>query len=309
VTRPPRLTRAEPDQALLRKIHPFVAPHRGALTVVLALAVAASSIAALEPLAVKLVFDGLESGNGLRVVVAGLAGMLAAIVSREVLGAVLDARIWRTRIAIHFGITRATVDRLHSLPLSFHERESVGAVMTKMDRGINGFCAAFGDVLFHIVPSLVYLVIAAGLMVNLDWRLSTVALVFAPLPPIIGARAAKEQAERERGLLARWARVFGRFNEILSGMAVVKSFAMEEVEKRRFLTGVEEANAIVVRGVRTDARTSAAKNLAVGFARLSALALGGLLHFRGEVSIGTLMAFLGYVGALFGPLQGLTGAY
>lgn len=294
---------------MLRKILPFVAPHRRAVLVILALAVTSSSIAALEPLAVKFVFDGLADGGGSSVVVGGLLGVLGAVVAREALAAVLDSRIWRTRIGIHFRITRATVTRLHSLPLAFHERESVGAVMTKMNRGINGFCAAFGDVLFHVVPSIVYLAVAAGLMVSLDWRLSIVALAFAPLPPLIGAHAAVEQAAREQGLLSRWARVFGRFNEVLSGIAVVKSFAMEEIEKRRFFAGVREANAVVLRGVATDARTNAAKNLTVGLARFSALALGGWLHARGEVTIGTLMAFLGYVGALFGPLQGLTGAY
>jgi hypothetical protein len=44
-------------------------------------------------------------------------------------------------------------------------------------------------------------------------------------------------------------------------------------------------------------------------ARLSALGPGGYLALRGEITVGTLVAFLGYVGGLFGPVQGLTNTY
>jgi ATP-binding cassette subfamily B protein len=44
-------------------------------------------------------------------------------------------------------------------------------------------------------------------------------------------------------------------------------------------------------------------------ARVAALGLGGALVLRGEVTVGTLVAFLGYVGGLFGPVLGLAGVY
>jgi ATP-binding cassette, subfamily B, bacterial len=50
-------------------------------------------------------------------------------------------------------------------------------------------------------------------------------------------------------------------------------------------------------------------NLADGRARLSGLALGGYLVLEGAITVGTLVAFLGYIGGLFGPVQGLSGVY
>jgi ATP-binding cassette subfamily B protein len=66
---------------------------------------------------------------------------------------------------------------------------------------------------------------------------------------------------------------------------------------------------VVVRGVATDVRYGAASNLVIGVARLSAIGLGGYLALREQISIGTIVAFLGYVGSLFAPVQGLTGVY
>ena len=72
---------------------------------------------------------------------------------------------------------------------------------------------------------------------------------------------------------------------------------------------VHLANQVVIRGVGIDTGLGAATNLVVTFARIGAIALGGVLVLRGQITLGTLVAFLGYVGGLFGPVQGLTGIY
>jgi ATP-binding cassette subfamily B protein len=96
---------------------------------------------------------------------------------------------------------------------------------------------------------------------------------------------------------------------VLAGMMTVKGFGMEDAEKRRFLQGVREGNELVRRGVRTDSLSGGLRTLAVTSARLAALGLGGYLALRGEITVGTLVAFLGYIGGLFGPVQGLTNTY
>jgi ATP-binding cassette, subfamily B, bacterial len=129
------------------------------------------------------------------------------------------------------------------------------------------------------------------------------------VPALIGAWAAPEQMQRERRLVERWNSIYGRFNEVLAGMLTVKGFAMEEEERKRFMDGVREGNEVVRRGVRTDNLTGTFRTLAATAARLTALAVGGYLISRGEMTLGTLLAFLGYIGGLFGPVQGLTNTY
>src|SRR5262249_16938602 len=101
-----------------------------------------------------------------------------------------------------------------------------------------------------------------GFMVRLEWRLSLVVMLFAPLPAIIGARATAEQTARERRLMRQWMKLFGRLNEVLSGIAGLKSFVKEEDEQRRFRDGVAEANAVVARGreLRRDEAAARAAN-------------------------------------------------
>src|SRR5690606_25547949 len=58
-----------------------------------------------------------------------------------------------------------------------------------------------------------------------------------------------------------------------------------------------------------DTGVGAARNGVAMLARVGVIALGGLLIVRSEMTLGTLVAFLGYIGGLFGPVEGLTGIY
>ncbi|HEX6939310.1 MAG TPA: ABC transporter ATP-binding protein [Longimicrobiales bacterium] len=292
-----------------RRALAFVRSHRGSILVILVLTLVIAGLNAVEPLVMKYLFDRLGAGDAGSAVVLGVGALLALGLGREAVSGFSNWLTWKVRIGVQYELLSATVGRLHTLPLTYHRGESVGGIMTKLDRGIAGFVAAMSEIAFSVLPALVYLVISLAIMVRLDWRLSLVVLAFAPLPALIGAWAAREQTQRERVLLDRWSKIYARFNEVLTGIVTVKSFTMEEEEKRRFLSGVEETNRVVVRGVGRDTRVGAARNLVALFARIASLALGGWLVVRGEVTVGTLIAFLGYVGGLFGPVEGLTNVY
>ncbi len=293
----------------MKSILAFFRPYRSRLVIILAFALVMSGVGAIEPLLYKGFFDALLGGSRATRAFGFAGGVVIVLLGREALSALLDFFVWKTRLAVSYDMLSDTVGRLHTLPLAHHREESVGAVMTKVERGISGALAAFSDVAFQLVPSVVYLFVSAIVMLELDWRLSLVVAVLAPVPALLGARASKEQMTRERDLMKRWTRLFARLNEVLSGIAVVKSFVKEEDEKRRFVHGVGAANAVVLRGVATDARTTLAKNAVMAFARVVAIAVGGILVVRGEITVGTLIAFLGYVTGVFQPVQALTGVY
>jgi ATP-binding cassette, subfamily B, bacterial len=287
----------------------YARPYRRYISVILFLTFLGAAAGALEPLVMKYIFDRLGGDATLDALLIGVAMLVGLGLFRELGNAISNWLSWRTRIGVQYALLDATVEKLHRLPHDVHRREGVGAIMTRLDRGIQGFIGAVSEISFNVLPALAYLVLAVVIMLRLDWRLTVLVLAFAPLPAIVAAFAAPNQTRREKVLMDRWARIYARFNEILSGIVTVRSFAMEDAEKRRFLTEVDEANRVVIRGIGFDSSVGALQNLLVTVARVAAVALGGYLVLKGEATIGTLVAFLGYVGGLFGPVQGLTGIY
>lgn len=286
----------------------FASPQGHVIAAIAAFTFTTAALNAIEPLVIKSVFDGLTDRH-LQVLVLSIAALGGLAVLREAFEGTSNWLTWRARISLQYALLEATIGKLHKMPLRIQRSEGIGAIMTRLDRSIQGFTNAVSLILFNVLPSVIFLGIAGFVMFSLDWRLALLVLAFAPMPALVAMCAGPEQTGRERALLDRWAHIYSRFNEVLSGIMVVRSFAMEDAEKSRFLRDVAEANKIVIRGVATDTGYGAASNLSIALARLSAITCGAYLAWNDQITIGTMIAFLGYVGGLFGPVQGLSGIY
>jgi ATP-binding cassette, subfamily B, bacterial len=294
----------------LRRALGFAFPFRHAVALIFVITLGVAAANAAEPVILfKYIFDSLMPGGSNHVLLKGIAILIAIGIFREAATACSNWLTWHARLGIHYSLLEITVERLHRMPLGFHRAEGVGAIMTKLDRGIQGFISGVTQILFNIFPALLYLGISVAVMFSLNWKLGVIVMCFVPVPAIIAALSGPEQTRRERELLEQWSKIYSRFNEVLSGIVTVRSFSMEDAEKGRFLRDVKLANQTVVRGVGVDTGISAATNLVVTFARIAAIALGGSFILKGQITTGTLLTFLGYITGLFGPVQGLTGIY
>jgi ATP-binding cassette, subfamily B, bacterial len=310
---PPACTRALVERAL-----PWLQGFERPIAKVLLLALLLATVSAAAPLAVMKLVDTLTHITGHRGTIRPGAGhaILVALglvaiseLAQVWLGRLLEARSWRVRLDLDFAMRERVTARLHQLPLSFHQQHTVGGTISEVNTSINGFVSAVGELAFKVLPAIAYLLLALVALLKLDWRLALAVCAFAPLPALIGLRAAPEQTLRDRALLAHWSATFGRWTEVLAGIRTVKGFAMEEAEQQRFLAAVAKGNERVTRGARLDARTASMQGLSAAAARLSVATLGAWLVLRGHGTVGTLVAALQYVGGLFGPIQGLTGVY
>lgn len=310
-------------RAIVQRALPWLQGFERPIAKVVALALLLATATAAAPLAVMQLVDVLgqvvsqqAARPGADVAPAVARAVLLALVAVAVaelaqiwLSRLLETRSWRVRLDLDFALRRRVTARLHTLPLGWHQQHTVGATVSRVNTAINGFITAVGELAFKALPAAAYLAMALAALVNLDWRLALAVCVFAPLPALIGMRAAPEQTSRDRKLLAHWSATFGRWSEVLAGIRTVKGFAMEQAEERRFLDAVAHGNSQVTQGARRDARTASLQAMAAAGARLSVAFIGAWLVLHGHGTVGILVAALQYVGGLFGPIQGMTNVY
>ncbi|MGE5499586.1 MAG: ABC transporter ATP-binding protein, partial [Syntrophothermus sp.] len=287
----------------------FTRPHRWAIVLILFITLLTAAMNAAEPLVMKYIFDSLGGNIVVKSIIAGVVMLVLLGIFREAATGFSNWLTWRTRLSIQNGLLDLTVEKLHRLPHDIHRKEGVGAIMTRLDRGISGFINAISEISFNVLPALAYLVLSIIAMLQLNWVMTLVVVVFAPMPGFIAAIVAPKQTRREETLMDRWVKIYSRFNEVLSGIVTVRSFAMEDAEKRRFLKDVQSTNNLVVKGIGFDTWAGFSQSMVVLAARMSAVGFGAFLIVHHQATLGTLIAFQGYVGGLFGPVQGLTGIY
>jgi ATP-binding cassette, subfamily B, bacterial len=287
----------------------LVKPYHRKIIIILLLTslVAAANVA--EPIIIKAIIDHIGTPEQIHYLLYGIIGFFAVSLLSNFASAYSNWMGWDVRLKVQYNMLNETVGRLHVLPSDFHKKEGVGSIMMKMERSIQGFVGAVSELFFNVLPSVLFLVMALIVMFRLDWRMTLLVLVFAPLPTLIALRASPKQVKREKFLMNQWAKIYTRFNEVLLSIVTVRSFAMEDNEKTRFMKNVRRANAKVNKGVYYDSLVGTSQRFVTVLARIAALGAGTYLIIINEMSIGTLVAFLTYVAGLFGPVNSLTNTY
>jgi ATP-binding cassette, subfamily B, bacterial len=293
---------------------PYLRPYKRRIGVVLAVTVVASGLPAMEPLGHRAIFDRIgpiakRHGQGANHLLMPI-GLLAALwLARYVLDIVSALFAWRVRLGVHRDLLARATERLHRLPLAYHQGRGVGETMTRLDRGVGALMEGLAQLTFQAIPAIVYIGVSGLVMLSLSPMLTLVAAAFILPPVLIGRSRAGTLVDRERAGLDRWCTIYDRFQQVLKGIRVVKAFAREQDEHATFIRSVTAAQDEALGSQTVGARLVGARTLSGNIGRVAVIGIGGLLVLKGSIGTGTLVAFLGYVGGLYGPAQTLLGLY
>jgi ATP-binding cassette subfamily B protein len=287
----------------------LIKPYKWRITVILLLTSLITAAGVAEPVIIKNIIDHIGTGSQVSYLIYGIVIFFSVSLLSNAASAFSNWMGWDVRLDVHYNLLNETVERLHVLPSDFHKKEGVGSIMTKLERSIQGFVGAVSEIFFNVLPSVLYLVMSLVVMFKFDWRMTLVVLVFVPLPTLIAWKVSPKQVKREKFLMNQWAGIYNRFNEVLTSIVTVRSFAMEDHEKMRFMKNVNRANNKVKKGVFFDSYAGASQRFVTVLARIAALGLGTYLIIHGQMTIGVLIAFLSYITGFFGPVNTLTNTY
>jgi ATP-binding cassette subfamily B protein len=209
----------------------------------------------------------------------------------------------RVSLAVEFDLRNRIYEHLHSLELAFFDGQQTGQLMSRATVDLQSVRFFLGYGLIFIMQSALTIVIAASVMLVVDPGLAAVAL--APMPFVIwvsfryGIRNRPAQQEVQQ----RIAELTAEAEENISGVRVVKAFAQEERQLRRFSRAV----ARVFDQSMVSTRLRAFYSPFIGFLPQLGLAavlfVGGRQAINGSLDVGDFVAFYGYVLLLTSPMR------
>ncbi len=192
------------------------------------------------------------------------------------------------------------------LPMTFHDRQTVGELTSRVVSDTSTVESTLRDVCTDLIPSVLTLVGTATVMVAVDWRLGLIGLVVAPLVFLTAkhfARLTRQYARRKR---AATGNLTGLVTESLLGIRTVHAFGSQEVQERRFAAQNDQVLRLSLRSVNVSARFSPALEL-VGGAVGTALVrfVGGYGALNGWWQVGVLVVVTNYLRNLLSPMKTL----
>ncbi|GAB4562499.1 MAG: ABC transporter ATP-binding protein [Anaerolineae bacterium] len=290
----------------LRRLTAFLAPYWLLLGASAVLLIISTGLTLLPPLFQRAVIDdviGRRDLTRLPMLVAGLIGIYALL-------AVVDFGEQYLRHALGekflFDLRVRIYNHLQRLSLSFFERTSTGELMSRATNDVNELERFVTHGVILIAVDFLRLVGASLILLAMDWRLALVVL--APVP-IIGVALRRFNSYARpiyRSARDRLGDLNAKLQDNLSGMKVIQAFSREDVELERFRSASESYYRERVRSIRAWSTFFPAMHFLVAAGGTAVLGIGALMVVRGQLTLGTLVAFLSYMISFYEPIRRLT---
>ncbi len=193
--------------------------------------------------------------------------------------------------------------KLQFLPVRFYDRRKVGSLMSRFMNDADRLEMFLLFAIPFVFNNAVMVIGITALLFYLNWQLTIYVLLPVPLLIAAGWRKWGTLRRLYNRWHAKWSRLNSHVNESISGIRVVKAFAQEDREERRFLERNDELRDVAVTSERTWFIFSAILNFLTSFGLFFVWYFGGRQILDEELTLGELMAFVSYIWMLYGPLQ------
>ncbi len=195
---------------------------------------------------------------------------------------------------------------LQRLSLSFFERTSTGELMSRVTNDVNVLesFVTHGSALTAV--DLLRLAGGAVVLFLLDARLALLVLIPVPILAVSLRYFNTRVRPIYRRVRARLGDINARLQDSLSGIRVIQAFAQEERELARFAIESENYYRARVESIRYWATFFPAMRFVASLGTVIVLGAGATMVLRGELSLGTLVAFLAYITSFYEPINRLT---
>jgi ABC-type multidrug transport system fused ATPase/permease subunit len=279
----------------------FLRPYRRGVAVSFVLAATAMGVGVLIPYLVGRTVDEIRNGGvdlwplALAVAGAGVLRLVFSVVRRLVAG--------RVSLGVEYDLRNRIYRHLHSLELAFFDSQQTGQLMSRATVDLQSVRFFLGYGLIFIMQSALTILIAASVMFAVDADLAAVSLAPMPLVIWVAFRYGRLNRPASQEVQQRIAELTAEAEENVSGVRVVKAFAQEQRQLRRFRHAVKRVFDQSLVSARLRAFYSPFLTFLPQLGLAALLFVGGRQAIRGTITIGDFVAFYGYVLMLISPMR------
>ena len=297
------------SRGIRRLLWPHLRPQLGTLIAALLLGLLIAAMSAAQPLLTRIVIDqGLIGRQFSRLGYACL-GMLGLAAAGFLLGGVHRVIYVRASGRALFSLRGAVYAHLLSVSPRRLARVPVGDLVSRLDGDIAEVQRFGTDAAASFISSVLTLVTVGAVMLGLSWRLTLAVAALLPLQLLVRQYARPRIEASTRALREAAGRLSGFLVETLSGARHVQAAAAEELEGRRLDALGDAYLDRVQRQQIVNYATGSLTGLLGHLATAGTFVLGGWYVLQGHLSVGTLVAFVAYLGRSSGSAASMAALY
>lgn len=287
---------------MTRTFGPHVSPYKGPLLQAFSALFVGALIHSTLPLSTKFVIDFLLPSRNYTLLVLTAVILMVLYLLRTVINILGGHLLMYISSHVVFGIRQRLFHHLQLLHLAFYEKEQSGKLVSKVINDTAALQALLRNALPVLTVNSFLVIVTVILMCTLSLKLTFFATLILPVYFIVSYVFRVRVYRRSKEVRERHSVAAGNINEVITGIKVVKSFAMEDMEQRRFVNMLKEnlnyemdlGNVQILRGNSLEFLT--------GVGTALTLLVGGAAVMSLDMTTGDYVAFLGFLSMLFMPM-------
>src|SRR2546428_7312332 len=206
---------------------------------------------------------------------------------------------------IEYDLRNDLFAHLETLPLGFYQQRQTGDLMSRLVNDVAAGRMLLGPGILNFINTPVAYVYGLAFMLSYNVRLTLASLAVYPAALLVVKRTSRLPMERSLRVQEGLGELSNRVQENLSGMHVVKAYASEEHEVETFARLNARFQELSLRLARVRGFIVPVMGTVAGTGGLMVLWYGGQLAIAKQLSIGDLVAVLGYLARLAWPTMAL----
>lgn len=293
----------------MRRLLPYFRPYRRRvfLTILLMLVVTGATLAT-PALAQVAIDDGIDAGSVTALVVIVVAFIFIGLAGWA-------AQYWQAYLSSWVGervlldLRRQLFRHMMRLELGHHERTPTGRSVSRLTADIEAVNQLVVDGATSLVINGLTLVGVIVILLVYDWKLAVAAFLIFPLLAIGTWWFRVRATTAYRATRERVAVVLSVLQETLSGVRVVQAHGRQEEARKRFRDANREYRRANMRTVTVSGVYFPGVELLAALGTALILWYGGNRVLDQDLSVGVMVAFIGYLASFFDPIQQLSQLY
>jgi ATP-binding cassette subfamily B protein len=203
-------------------------------------------------------------------------------------------------------LRRTLYSHIQRMSLAYHDQKRTGDLISRVTSDIDAIQSFIASGLLGALVNSLTLIGMVGIMFYLDWRFTLVALSVAPLLFLVIFTYTRRIKKASREVRKKEGEIVSVIEEVLSSIRVVKAFAREDYEQRRLEGESLESVELALRARSLKAKLVPLVEIIVAVGTCLVLWFGGKMVMNGNLSAGSLVVFILYLGKMYKPMQELS---
>jgi len=260
---------------------------------------------AVQPLMIRGAVDAFQVANSGPAFVRFAAYLVGLALLKGVFQYWMRVTIIGISRDIEYDLRNDLFRHLISLAPEYYGRTRTGDIMARATNDLNAVRMMLGPGVMYWFETSLTFALATLIMVRVDWRLAFLAILPAPAVSFAVIFFGRRIHDRFEKLQAMFSDISSRVQENLSGVRMIRAFAQEKAELRRFEELNRQYIAQNIKLVRIQGVFEPLLEALIGTTFLVVLWAGGHQVLLGRISVGSFVMFNTYMGMLVWPMIAL----